>query len=215
MKRLLSLAVATSALALMAPTASAQVWVGINQRQAQIDQRIEVGVNNGALTGSEAARLRGEFNDLARLEAQYRRDGLSASERSDLDVRFDRLNAQVRSERQDAQNNRGDRYDRDHDRDDRYDGDRDRHGDNWRSINQRQAQLEARINEGRREGSLTNGEARRLRAQFQDIAQLEVRYRRNGLSAGERRDLDMRFDRLSARIEAERHDWNERRGRRG
>jgi hypothetical protein len=51
-------------------------------------------------------RLRNEFQRLARLERQYRRGGLSWSERRDLDRRFDRLSAQIRVQRHDAQDRR-------------------------------------------------------------------------------------------------------------
>ncbi len=192
MKKLLAMAVAASALAFAAP-ASAQGWQSINQRQAQLDQRIDVGVRNGSLTRNEAVRLRAEFNDLARLEARYRAgDGLSYGERQDLDRRFDALSQRIRYERNDRQ--------------DRGDG-------NWMPINQRQRNLDARIDAGVRDGSLSRREADRLRAEFRTIAAIERDYRRNGLSQRERADLDRRFDRLSATIQAESRDWNNRRGR--
>lgn len=188
MNKFLAMAVAASALAVAAP-ASAQQWQSINQRQANLDQRIDVGVRNGSLTRAEAIRLRSEFRDLAHLEARYRSsNGLSVSERRDLDVRFDRLSAQIRYER--------------NDRDDR----------NWQPINQRQRQLDNRIDRGIRDGRLNRREAYALRAEFNDIARLEVRYRRNGLSYQERRNLDRRFDRLDARLEASLNDWDRRRG---
>jgi len=73
-------------------------------------------------------------------------------------------------------------------------------------INQRQERLETRIEQGMRRGGLTMSEARRLRAEFRQIAQLEARYRRGGLSRWERADLDHRFDRLEAQIRFERRD---------
>ncbi len=88
-------------------------------------------------------------------------------------------------------------------------------GRNWQSINARQANLERRIMVGLRNGALSRREATALRAQFRQIAQLEARYRRGGLSAAERRDLDQRFDRLSAQIREERRDNNNRNGRDG
>jgi len=188
MKKFLAMAVAASALAVAAP-ASAQSWQSINQRQANLDARIDAGVRSGDLTRNEAARLRGEFRDLARLEARYRASyGLSAAERRDLDMRFDRLSAQIRFERHDRQ-----------DRDNR-----------WIPINQRQRNLDARIDAGVRSGQLTRAEAYRLRREYGEIAALEARYRRNGLTIAERRDLDRRFDYLSRQIQAERRDWNRR-----
>ena len=82
-------------------------WQSINARQANLDRRIDQGVRNGQLSRREATRLRGEFNGLLRLEANYRRGGLTAWERQDLDHRFDRLSAQIRYERRDYDNRRG------------------------------------------------------------------------------------------------------------
>jgi opacity protein-like surface antigen len=82
-------------------------WQSINARQDNLDRRIDQGVRTGQLSRREATRLRGEFNGLLRLEANYRRGGLTAWERTDLDRRFDRLSAQVRNERHDRDNRRG------------------------------------------------------------------------------------------------------------
>lgn len=83
----------------------------------------------------------------------------------------------------------------------------------WQSINQRQAQLERRIEQGIRDRSLTRTEAARLRAEFNGIVRLEDRYRRSapGLTMAERRDLDRRFDVLARKIRWERSDWERRR----
>ena len=81
-------------------------WQSINQRQVQLDRRIDQGVRSGQLSRREATRLRSEFNSLVRLETQYRRGGLSAWDRPDLDRRFDRLSAQIRVERNDRDNRR-------------------------------------------------------------------------------------------------------------
>lgn len=76
-------------------------WQSINQRQHQLDRRIDRGVHNGSLSRREAGRLRAEFGQLVRLEASYRRGGLNRYERADLDARFDRLAARIRYERHD------------------------------------------------------------------------------------------------------------------
>jgi len=82
-------------------------WQSINVRQANLDRRIDQGVRNGAISRREATRLRSDFNGLLRLEASYRRGGLTAWERADLDRRFDRLSAQITVERRDRDNRRG------------------------------------------------------------------------------------------------------------
>ena len=91
------------------PAASAQQgWWGINQRQAQLDQRIDRGVRSGQLNRREAARLRSEFRGIAQLEYRYRRSGgrLDMAERRDLDRRFDALARKIRWERRDWQHRR-------------------------------------------------------------------------------------------------------------
>lgn len=190
MRKFLALAAAASALALAAP-ASAQVWQSINQRQANLDSRIDVGVRNGSLTRAEAMRLRGEFNQLSRLEASYRYSGggLSLSERADLDRRFNGLSSQIRDQRHDSQMRNG-------------------RGNDWQPINARQRELDVRIDRGMRNGSLSRVEAARLRMTFNNIARLEASYRRGGLNNYERADLDRRMDRLNARVFAESRDRN-------
>jgi len=80
----------------------------------------------------------------------------------------------------------------------------------WQSINQRQASIERSIDRGVRNGSLTRPEAVHLRSEFRDLVRLEARYRSDGLSMRERRDLDRRFDRLSAQVRYERNDSEHR-----
>jgi hypothetical protein len=187
MKRLLlALAAATSLAAVIPAVADAAPWQPVNQRQANLEQRIDQGVRNGSLTRREAIQLRAEFNGIANLESQYRmsRPGLTAAERADLDRRFDVLSAKIAFNRHDNQD-RG----------------------SWQNINQRQANLDRRIDQGIRRGELSRREAIQLRVEFRRIVQLEAQYRasRPGLTARERADLDRRFDLLSARIAVARH----------
>ncbi len=83
----------------------------------------------------------------------------------------------------------------------------------YQPINQRQYNIDARIDQGVRSGALTRNEAGRLRAQFRDLTRLEYRYRASGggLSMGERADLNRRFDALSQRVKMQKHDWQYRR----
>ena len=114
------------------PAATAQAgWQNINQRQAQLDRRIDQGVRSGQLTRGEAIRLRTEFRGIADLEVRYRRSapGLTANERRDLDRRFDMLSRKIRYERADRERPGAD--------------------NSWWSINQRQATLDRRIEIGR------------------------------------------------------------------
>jgi hypothetical protein len=85
-------------------------WVSLERRKVQLDRRIDQGLRNGQLTPREAARLRAEFNTLARVEYRYRRGGLTGAEMADLDRRFDTLAAQIRFERRDGQRYGYNRY---------------------------------------------------------------------------------------------------------
>jgi hypothetical protein len=191
-KRVLPALAAVSVLALALP-AAAQSWLPINARQAILDARIDNGVRTGSLTAAEAARLRAQFRDIAKLEARYRATGgLQQWERTDLDHRFDALNNGIRV--QSADNQR------------RGAGPWWRNG-RWMTINMRQNQLDSRIDQGVRNGALTRGEALRLRREFRQIADLEARYRATGgLQDWERIDLDRRFDNLSAQVRIQRAD---------
>jgi hypothetical protein len=84
--------------------------------------------------------------------------------------------------------------------------------DRWTPIEVRFERLDWRIHQGVRSGQLTPREAYRLRQEFREIARLESRYARDGLSYRERAILDRRFDRLEARIRWERRDGDRRYG---
>lgn len=74
------------------------------------------------------------------------------------------------------------------------------------SIDERQANITRRVDEGVRAGALTRNEAARLQNELYAIGRLEQDYRRGGFSDWERNDIHRRLDDLSRRIEAERRD---------
>lgn len=67
-----------------------------SERVQTDERRIESALRNGELRPREAARLRAELRDFARVEARYRSNGLSGWERRDLDQRHDALIADMR-----------------------------------------------------------------------------------------------------------------------
>ena len=91
-------AVSALAAVTLPPVVSAQP---IQQRQDQLERRIDFGLRNGSLTRQEAHRLRAELRETERMEQRYRRGGLNGWERADLDRRFDRISQQIRYERHD------------------------------------------------------------------------------------------------------------------
>ena len=84
-------------------------------------------------------------------------------------------------------------------------------GDYSRRGGDQSRQLEWRIERMTERGVLSWREARLLRSQVNDLERLEWRYRRDGLSTWERRDLDRRYAEISARIRYEARD-DDRRG---
>jgi hypothetical protein len=108
MKRTLLALAAVAALAGIPAVASAAAWQSINEREANLNQRIEQGIRSGSLTRPEAMRLRSDLRQLERMEARYRhsRPGLTMSERRDLDRRFDVLSSRVFAQKHDWQNRR-------------------------------------------------------------------------------------------------------------
>ncbi len=173
------------AMSVTAHAQSSNQTQSINQRQAALDARINAGVNDRSLTAVEAAQLRADFQDIAKLEMQYRVSGrnVTQAESNDLNRRFNQLSSRIQTNR----------------------NDNDIAGP---GINARQAELDARINAGVNDRSLTAAEASQLRAEFQDIAQLEMQYRVSGRSVtqAESDDLNRRFNQLSNRIQNNRND---------
>jgi hypothetical protein len=116
MKTLIATLAATAALAAVAAPVAAQPYGGYDRygqgryepgrydhgrwytsdRVRTDERRIESGLRNGELRPREAARLRAELRDYARLEARYRVNGLSPWERAELDERHRELIADMR-----------------------------------------------------------------------------------------------------------------------
>jgi hypothetical protein len=103
MKIATALVAAATMVAFLPSTAGAQGWQSMNQRKVNIERRIDMGVRNGSLTRREASNLRTRFANLRRLEWRYSRNGLSWTERRDLDRRYNALSNSVRVERHDRQ----------------------------------------------------------------------------------------------------------------
>jgi hypothetical protein len=62
--------------------------VGMENRLARIDGRIQAGIQNGSIDQREARTLRRQLNDIRRLDQQYGRDGYSQQERADMQQRL-------------------------------------------------------------------------------------------------------------------------------
>lgn len=79
-------------------------------------------------------------------------------------------------------------------------------GDFGSRIDQLQARIQANVQSGR----LTRGEAESLRGELRQLRQLERQFSRDGLSAGERNELQRRIQSMQQRIRSERTDGDYR-----
>ncbi len=109
MKRILTIAIAASALTAAVP-ALAQSY--LDDRATQADQRIDNGERDGSLTVSEADTLRARLHDIERQQDRYQSDGMSNWQSRDLERRYDSLSDQIYGMRHNTQYNYR-RYDRD------------------------------------------------------------------------------------------------------
>ncbi len=105
MKKLFLTMTAMSALAVAAPAAAqysaqsnvnARGSVGVDNRIARLEARIQSGIQSGAIDRREAQSLRQQLRDIRRLDRQYSRDGLNQQERADLQQRVRTLRDQLR-----------------------------------------------------------------------------------------------------------------------
>ena len=115
MKTILLTMAAVGALATAAPAAAQYGYgsnvnaggaVGISNRIAQLEARLQAGIQAGVIDRTEARSLRMELRQISRLERQYSYNGLTQAERQDLQMR-------LREFRQDLRLADGGRYDRD------------------------------------------------------------------------------------------------------
>jgi len=103
----------------------------MSARIEQLRERIEAGVQSGAISRREALSLRASLRSLTQLERRYSRNGLNNEERQDLQSRLRSLRQEVRQADNGAQG-RNEDWDRQGGRDDdRYD-DRDGSRDDGR-----------------------------------------------------------------------------------
>src|SRR4051794_10899868 len=74
----------------------ARADAGIDSRIARLEARLNADISAGAISRSDERRLRAQIAGIRRLEWQYSRNGLSASERMDLQQRLRSVRDQFR-----------------------------------------------------------------------------------------------------------------------
>lgn len=118
MKKLLLSMAAVGALAAAAPAVAQSGYynndvragggVGISNQIAQLEARLQAGINARLIDRVEARELRMDLRELRRLENQYSYNGLTQAERQDLRMRLRNLRQELRT----ADNGRFDRDNR-------------------------------------------------------------------------------------------------------
>lgn len=98
MKKIILGMAAVSTLAIAAPAMAQRGYVNsnIDVRIGELQSQLQAGVQHGSISRQEAIPLRQQLRALTRLERQYSRDGLSRSERQDLQQRVQTLRQQIR-----------------------------------------------------------------------------------------------------------------------
>ncbi|MEO8020783.1 hypothetical protein [Polaromonas sp.] len=168
---------------------------GIDQAQQAIGARIQQGLASGHITPSEAQVLYRRDHEIATREAQFKANGnVNPQERQVLRNDVAALSAEV----------------------ERMMANRDvvRAGGNTNGIDNREAQISQRIDEGVRSGRITQREARALHKRERLIERHEAAYKSDGVvTPQERRQL--RGELTALRDEVERMMRNDRRHGRG
>jgi hypothetical protein len=155
----------------------------IDRAQQAISARIQQGMASGHITPSEARELLRRDRDIDQRESRYRADGnVSPQERQQLRADLDALAAEVERKMNNSEFNA-------------------RPG-NTNGIDNRQANLSQRIDEGIRMGRISQREASRLQRRERDIARHEASFKSDGVvTQQERRQLRDEINQLSNELD--------------
>jgi hypothetical protein len=162
MKRILAALAAAAAAPVFAQSNAAP---GFTERDIRQEKRIEQGLQSGALTTREAARLQREQAQIDRMQARALADGeLTAAERARIHAAQNAASRDIARQKHDAQTG-----------DPNSASSRRMQADVARHIAQ-----ERRIQQGMASGELTNREAARLEAGQAHVGRIEARAARDG-----------------------------------
>ncbi len=182
----------------LAAGASAQTAASSVQRDVNQQQRIENGLQNGSLTTREAALLERDEAKVDHLQAKSLKDGrLTEAERARLKQAQDQASHDIRTATHNGVN--GNPLSASSQR--------------MQADVQRNARQEQRIENGVRQGSLTNHEVARLERGQAHADRKEYAAGRDGrVGAKEQRHVQHTEDRQSDKIHHQKHDAQERKG---
>jgi len=162
---------------------------GIQQRMTNQENRIEQGVQGGALTPRETGRLEAEQTRIRQTEARMKSDGnLTVRERERLTTMQNQASQDIYNQKHDAQTANV-------------------ANPSAPGVRQRQINQQQRINQGVKSGELTPNEAGRLEAEQAHIQQAKERMKSDGqLTGAERQRLTTMQNKASQDIYRQKHD---------
>lgn len=183
MKKMMTLGIVFLFLAL-----AAAAWAGppdqIRGRMDNLQQRIDEGVKSGTLTGQEAKGVQNQLNSIRKGFDSAVKNGLSDREAKHFNQRLDTLSKEV--------------YKQKHDREDTRSAGR---------IDHRISELQKRIDDGSRKGSLTPVETKNLQSRLDGIRAHYERAQKDGkLTDQEIRAIQTRLDALAKSVAREKSD---------
>jgi len=136
MKKFMIALAATTALTVAAPAAAQYGRGNADLGVERLRTELQIGIQSGEISRSEAIPLREQLRQLNQLERRYALDGINGRERADIQRRINHLRQGIRMASRDGRgryDRNDDRYDRDDDRYDRAEIDPryDRNRDGW------------------------------------------------------------------------------------
>ena len=185
-------AITTAIVTLFASAALAQTTGSIVQRDVNQQQRIENGLQSGALNTREAARLEREESQVNRMESRALKDGkLTDAEKDRINRAQNRVSKDIYREKHDAQTGNPNSA-----------SSQRMQADVQRNVNQQQ-----RIENGVKSGQLTNRETGSLERGQARVNRAEARAGRDGhVGPAEQRGIQSAENRQSQRIYNQKHD---------
>jgi len=180
----------------LATAASAQNTADVVQRDVNQQNRIEQGLKSGELTTKEAGKLEREESHIDKMESNALKDGkMTNAEKSRIERAENQASKDIYREKHDAQT--GDPNSASSKR--------------MQADVQRNANQEQRIENGIRNGSLTNREAGNLERGQARVDRKEGNAAANGhVGAGEQRNIQAAENHQSKRIHREKHNDRKR-----
>jgi hypothetical protein len=173
-------------------SASAQTTGTTVQRDVNQQNRIEQGLQSGSLSTGEAARLEGQETKVEKMQAKDLQDGkLSPAEKARLDKAQDKVSTDIHRDKNNAVTGNPNSAS----------------SKRMQTDVQRNANQQARIEQGVQSGQLTNHQTGKLERGQSHVTHKEAQAGANGhVGAREQANIQAREDHQSGKIYVKKHD---------